>query len=121
LRGDLSADVPNTNGIPQAWTTVILGYTSGRALNRGSSPHPTTGPARCRAVRGTAPLGELDRAVGIAADDWWMTDEHGAKVSMLDMWLDHVGDETFNWRPSQDCRLHRDGLPGADRDRLLRR
>ena len=28
-------DVPNTNGIPQAWTAVILSYTSGRALNSG--------------------------------------------------------------------------------------
>src|SRR5580704_17379778 len=28
-------DVPNTNGIPQAWTTVILGYTAGRTLNPG--------------------------------------------------------------------------------------
>ena len=26
-------DVPNTNGIPQSWTAVILGYTSGRTLN----------------------------------------------------------------------------------------
>lgn len=26
-------DVPNTNGIPQAWSAVIMGYTSGRALN----------------------------------------------------------------------------------------
>src|ERR1700722_1524015 len=28
-------DVPNTNGIPQAWNAVILGYVSGRALNTG--------------------------------------------------------------------------------------
>ena len=28
-------DIPNSNGIPQAWTAVILGYTSGRALNPG--------------------------------------------------------------------------------------
>ena len=26
-------DVPNTNGIPQAWSAVIMGFTSGRALN----------------------------------------------------------------------------------------
>lgn len=26
-------DVPNTNGIPQAWTAVILGYVPGRTLN----------------------------------------------------------------------------------------
>src|SRR5579862_5960552 len=28
-------DVPNTNGIPQALSAVILGYTSGRSLNTG--------------------------------------------------------------------------------------
>ena len=33
-------DVPNTNGIPQAWTAVILGYTSGRALNHDLHPQP---------------------------------------------------------------------------------
>lgn len=26
-------DVPNTNGIPQAWSAVIMGYISGRTLN----------------------------------------------------------------------------------------
>src|SRR5487761_567123 len=26
-------DVPNTNGIPQAWSAVIMGYISGRMLN----------------------------------------------------------------------------------------
>ena len=28
-------DVPNTNGIPQAWTVVITGYVAGRSLNSG--------------------------------------------------------------------------------------
>ncbi|HEY5103011.1 MAG TPA: CocE/NonD family hydrolase, partial [Steroidobacteraceae bacterium] len=42
------------------------------------------------------PFGELDAAMGIAADDWWMTDERGQKRSFMNMWLDHVGDEAFN-------------------------
>jgi putative CocE/NonD family hydrolase len=42
------------------------------------------------------PFRELDHALGIAADDWWMLDERGQKLSFLDMWLDHVGDEAFN-------------------------
>ena len=28
-------DIPNMNGIPQSWTTVILGDVSGRSLNSG--------------------------------------------------------------------------------------
>jgi hypothetical protein len=29
-------------------------------------------------------------------DDWWMTDGRGQKLSFMKMWLDHVGDESFN-------------------------
>jgi putative CocE/NonD family hydrolase len=90
-------DVPNTNGIPQAWTAVILGYTSGRALNPGfiADAHYWSGKF-LEHYAAQRPFGELDAAVGIAADDWWMPDEHGAPVPMMRMWLDHVGDEAFN-------------------------
>src|ERR1035441_3094999 len=42
------------------------------------------------------PFRELDDAIGIAQDDWWMTDDRGQKLSFMKMWLDHVGDEPFN-------------------------
>jgi hypothetical protein len=34
-------DIPNTNGIPQSWTAVILGYTSGRGLNTSVFSNPS--------------------------------------------------------------------------------
>ena len=90
-------DVPNTNGIPQSWTAVILGYTAGRALNPGFIANPEYWSGKMlEQYAAQRPFGELDAAVGIAADDWWMPDEHGAHVPMMRMWLDHVGDETFN-------------------------
>ena len=42
------------------------------------------------------PFPELDSAIGIAPDDWWMLDSQGKKTSMFKVWLDHVGDEGFN-------------------------
>ena len=41
-------DIPNTNGIPQAWTAVSSDTPPGRALNPAFiEAEPTTGPARC--------------------------------------------------------------------------
>lgn len=91
-------DIPNANGIPEAWTAVILGLTSGRALNTGFLANQEYwGGKMLEQYAAQRPFAELDRAVGIAADDdWWMTDEHGARVPMMKAWLDHVGDEAFN-------------------------
>ena len=90
-------DIPNTNGIPQAWTTVILGYTSGRSLNPGFIANQEYWAGKMlEQYAAQRPFAELDRAIGIAADDWWMVDERGRKRSLLDMWLDHVGDAAFN-------------------------
>jgi len=90
-------DVPNTNGIPQAWTAVILGYTSGRALNPAfiSNQDYWAGKMLQQYAR-QRPFSELYAAVGIAADDWWMNDEHGQRLPMMTVWLNHVGDEAFN-------------------------
>ena len=66
-------DIPNTNGIPQAWTAVILGYTSGRALNPGFIENePYWSGKMLEQYAAQRPFGELDAAIGIAADDWWM-------------------------------------------------
>jgi putative CocE/NonD family hydrolase len=90
-------DVPNTNGIPQAWTAVILGYTSGRGLNPGFIANPEYWSGKMlEQYAARRPFSELDAAVGIAADDWWMPDEHGNHAPMMRVWLDHVGDEAFN-------------------------
>jgi len=90
-------DVPNTNGIPQSWTAVILGYTSGRGLNPGFIANQEYWAGKMlEHYAAQRPFGELDRALGIAADDWWMSDANGRRVPMMTAWLDHVGDEAFN-------------------------
>jgi putative CocE/NonD family hydrolase len=90
-------DIPNSNGIPQAWTTVILGYTAGRTLNPGFISNEEYWSGKMlEQYAAQRPFGELDAAIGIAADDWWMPDANGAHVPMLRMWLDHVGDAAFN-------------------------
>ena len=90
-------DIPNTNGIPQAWTTVILGYVAGRSLNAAFIRNQDYWEGKMlEQYAAHRPFYELDQAIGIAADDWWMLDAQGKKKSMLGVWLDHVGDEAFN-------------------------
>lgn len=90
-------DVPNTNGIPQAWTDVILGYVAGRSLNTGFIDNPAYWQGKMlEQYAAYRPFSELAAAIGIAPDDWWMLDEHGQKKSMVNVWLDHLGDEAFN-------------------------
>ena len=90
-------DIPNTNGIPQAWTAVVLGYVSGRSLNPDFIANPNYWQGKMleqyAAYRSFA---ELDEALGIAQDDWWFTDEHGQRLSLMKEWLNHVDDEAFN-------------------------
>jgi hypothetical protein len=90
-------DIPNTNGIPQALTALILGYVSGRSLNTGYVRNQEyIAGKKLEQYAAYRPFSELDRAIGISADDWWMLDEHGQRISMMKMWLDHVGDAAFN-------------------------
>lgn len=90
-------DIPNTNGIPQAWTAVVLGYTSGRALNPDLFANSDYWQGKMlEQYAAYRPFGELDDAIGIAQDDWGMTDEHGQLLSLMKTWLNHVGDEAFN-------------------------
>jgi putative CocE/NonD family hydrolase len=103
-------DVPNTNGIPQAWSAVMMGYVAGRALNAGFiANHQYWAGKMLEQYAAYRPFRELDAAIGVAADDWWMLDERGQKLSFLDMWLDHVGDEAFNLaaepRPEDYARM----------------
>jgi len=89
-------DVPNTNGIPQSWSAVILGYTAGRGLNAGfiaNAPYWQGKMLEHYAAYGS--FATLDEAIGVAQDDWWM-DDGGKKKSFMKAWLDHVGDEAFN-------------------------
>jgi len=90
-------DVPNTNGIPQSWTAVILGITSGWQYNTDFVAHNDYWQGKMLdQYAHYRPFGELDEALGIAQDDWSMTDEHGRPLSFMKMWLNHVGDEAFN-------------------------
>lgn len=90
-------DVPNTNGIPQAWSAVIMGYVSGRALNTDFVANAAYWQGKMlEQYAAYRPFSELDDAIGIAQDDWWMTDEQGHKLSFMKTWLNHVGDEAFN-------------------------
>ncbi len=90
-------DVPNTNGIPQAWSAVVMGYVSGRSLNNDFIANPNYWQGKMlEQYAAYRPFAELDDAVGIAQDDWWMSDEHGQKRSFMKEWLNHVGDEVFS-------------------------
>jgi len=90
-------DIPNTNGIPQAWTTVILGYVSGRALNTNFFTNSEYWQGKMlKDYAAFRPFTALVGDIGLSADDWWMLDGNGQKNSMINVWLDHVGDEQFN-------------------------
>lgn len=89
-------DVPNTNGIPQAWSAVIMGDVAGRSHNTEFVDSDYWQKQMLEQFSHYRPFRELDNAIGIAQDDWWMTDDRGQKLSFMKMWLDHVGDETFN-------------------------
>lgn len=90
-------DVPNSNGIPQAWSAVIMGYVSGRSLNTDFIANSDYWQGKMlEQYAHNRPFRELDDAIGIAQDDWWMVDDRGQKLSFMKMWLDHVGDESFN-------------------------
>ncbi|MGH8296988.1 MAG: CocE/NonD family hydrolase, partial [Steroidobacteraceae bacterium] len=89
-------DVPNTNGIPQAWSAVIMGYVSGRTLNDDFIRSDYWQKKMLEHYARQAPFWSLDDDIGIAQDDWWMKDRRGRKLSFMKMWLDHVGDKAFN-------------------------
>ena len=90
-------DIPNTNGIPQALTALIVGYVSGRSLNTGFVRNEEYWSGKMlEQYAAYRPFSELDHALGLAADDWWMLDAQGQRKSMFDVWLDHVGDAAFN-------------------------
>jgi len=90
-------DVPNTNGIPQAWSGVIMGFVAGRSLNTGFIANQEYWFGKMlEHYAAFRPFSTLDDAIGIAPDDWWMSDERGEKKSFMDMWLDHLGEEAFN-------------------------
>jgi putative CocE/NonD family hydrolase len=90
-------DVPNTNGIPQAWSAVILGFTAGRTLNTAFMGNAAYWRGKMlEHYAAYRPFGELDEAIGIAQDDWSMANAAGQRKSFMKTWLDHVGDEEFN-------------------------
>lgn len=90
-------DVPNTNGIPQAWTAVILGGVSGRTLNTGYADNQEYWAGKMlEHYAAYRPFAELDDAMGLAPDDWQITDDRGRRLPFMKMWLEHLGDETFS-------------------------
>jgi hypothetical protein len=89
-------DVPNANGIPEAWSAVILGYVSGRTLNNDYIGSDYWQKKMLQHYARQEPFRTLDEDIGIAQDDWWMEDSRGSKLSFMKMWLDHVGDKAFN-------------------------
>jgi hypothetical protein len=103
-------DVPNTNGIPQSWSAVILGFVAGRTLNTGfiASDYWQKKMLEHYAEQGS--FRTLDEAIGIPQDDWWMTDNSGKRLSFMKMWLDHVGDEAWNLaaepKPGQFAKMN---------------
>jgi hypothetical protein len=63
---------------------VILGYTSGRSLNTGFIANQSYWAGKMlEQYAAYRPFRELDDAIGIAQDDWWMTDDRGQKLSFM--------------------------------------
>jgi putative CocE/NonD family hydrolase len=89
-------DVPNENGIPEAWSAVIMGYVSGRMLNDDFIRSDYWRQKMLEHYARQEPFSTLDEDIGIAQDDWWMKDGRGRRLSFMKMWLDHVGDRSFN-------------------------
>ncbi|HTS07578.1 MAG TPA: CocE/NonD family hydrolase [Candidatus Eisenbacteria bacterium] len=89
-------DVPNTNGIPQAWSAVIMADVSGRSHNTNFVDSDYWQQKMLEHYAHYRSFRDLDDAIGLGQDDWWMTDDRGQKISFMKMWLDHVGDEAFN-------------------------
>lgn len=90
-------DVPNTNGIPQAWTEVILGFVSGRSLNTGFISNQDYWYGKMlEHYANYGSFRDLTSFMGVNPDDWWMLDAQGKKESMVNVWLEHVGDQAFN-------------------------
>jgi|SRR5690242_10472894 len=129
-------DVPNTNGIPQSWSAVIVGLVAGRTLNEDFAASDYWQKKMLQHYAEHGSFRTLDDAIGISDDDWWMTDGSGRKLSFMKMWLDHVGDKAFNLaaepRPADFARMrfpvltatgfYDDDQPGTLRyyDRYLR-
>ena len=61
-------DVPNTNGIPQSWTAVIMGGTSGRSYNRQFFQSDYWQQKMLEQYAHYRPFRELDDAIGIAQE-----------------------------------------------------
>jgi hypothetical protein len=103
-------DVPNSNGIPQAWSAVILGYVAGRTLNDDYIRSDYWQKKMLQHYAQQLPFSTLDEDIGIAQDDWWMEDSRGKRLSFMKMWLDHVGDEAFNLaaepKPAEFARMN---------------
>jgi hypothetical protein len=102
-------DIPNTNGIPQAWSAVIMGYVSGRTLNDDYIRSDYWQKKMLEHYARQASFRTLDEDIGIAQDDWWMEDGRGKRLSFMKMWLDHVGDRAFNLaaepKPAEFARM----------------
>src|SRR6185312_11800729 len=76
-------DVPNTNGIPQAFSAVIMGYISGRTLNDDFIRSDYWQRKMLEHYARQAPFRSLDDDIGIAQDDYWMEDSRDRKLSFM--------------------------------------
>src|SRR5258708_17370091 len=83
-------------GIPQAWSAVILGDVSGRSRNTDFFDSDYWQRKLLEQYAHNSPFRELDDAVGIAQDDWWMVDERGQRLSFMQIWLDHRCEQAFD-------------------------
>ena len=100
---------------------VILGSTRAARSTRISSPSDYWQGKMLEHYAAYRPFRELDDAIGIAQDDWWMTDERGQRKSFMKMWLDHVGDKAFNLAAEPKPEdFATDEFPGSYGDRVLR-
>jgi hypothetical protein len=93
FRSILGGTSLNTNRIPQSWTAVILGVTSGRQYNSDFVAHNEYWQGKMFEQDSLyRPFSELDDAIGIAPHDWSLTDDRGRPLSFMGMWLEHIGE-----------------------------
>ena len=90
-------DVPNTNGIPQAWTAVILGYVAGRALNTGFMRNQDYWEGKMlEQYAAYRPFMNWIKPSASPPMTGGCSMRKDKRKSMFDVWLDHVGDAAFN-------------------------
>ena len=103
-------DIPNTNGIPQAWSAVIHGIRLRPHAQRRLHPQRLLAEKNAGALRpaGSRFARSMRTSASPRTTGGWRT-AAASKLSFMKMWLDHVGDKAFNLaaepKPAEFARM----------------